>query len=145
MSGMILEAQGNRAEARKRYEQALARDARAGVSANNLAWILIESGESLDIALQFAQVAVASMPDSAEALDTLGWTYVKKNLPAQALPHLRQSTEKDPKNPLYHYHLGMAQMMAGDRPQGRITLERSLSLNSSYPGADEARRAIAAQ
>lgn len=145
MAGMIFEAQGNRAEARKRYEQALARDPRAGVSANNLACILLESGENLDVALQFAQVAVAAMPNSANTLDTLGWIYFKKNLPAQAIPHLRQSVEKEPGNPIYHYHLGMAQMMAGDRPQGRATLERSLSLNSTYPGSDEARRAIAPQ
>ena len=143
MSGMILEAQGNRAEARKRYEQALERDPRAGVSANNLAMLYLESGESLDMALQLAQAAVAAMPESPEVLDTLGWIYYKKNLPKLAVAPLNRAVEKQPGNPLYHYHLGLALQQAGEGPRARLSLERALRIDAKFAGADEARSVLA--
>ena len=143
MSGIILQAQGKTADARKRYEQALSSDPRAGVAANNLAWMHAETGENLDIALQHAQTAVAAMPESPEVLDTLGWIYYKKNQPRLAIPPLRQSAEKQPENPSYHYHLGMALLQAEDAAGARQSLERALKLKSDFPGADDARQALA--
>jgi putative PEP-CTERM system TPR-repeat lipoprotein len=143
MSGMILEAQGNRAEARKRYEQALESDPRAGVSANNLAWLYLESGESLDMALQLAQAAVTAMPESPEVLDTLGWIYYKKNLPKLAIAPLGRAVEKQPDNPLYHYHLGLALAQAGDGSQARVSLERALRIDAKFTGADDAKKVLA--
>ncbi len=60
-----LEAQGKRAEARRRYEQVLQMDRHAPVAANNLAYIYAEHGGNLDVALQLAQTAKAALPDVA--------------------------------------------------------------------------------
>ena len=143
MAGMILQAQGNTQEARKRYEQALASDPRAGVAANNLALLYVDSGENIDVALQHAQTAVAAMPEVPEVLDTLGWIYYKKNLPAQAIPPLARSVEKQPKNAVYHYHLGLAQVLAGDSLAGQESLQRALDLNPTFGGNDVARQKLA--
>jgi Tfp pilus assembly protein PilF len=140
---MILQAQGNAAEARKRYEQALASDQRAGVAANNLALLYVDSGENLDMALQLAQTAVGSMPEVPEILDTLGWIYYKKNLPNQAIPQLTKAVDKQPKNPVFLYHLGLAQVQARDPEAGRQSLGRALKLKSDFAGADDARRVMA--
>jgi putative PEP-CTERM system TPR-repeat lipoprotein len=142
MAGTILQMQGQHGEARKRFERALAVDPRAGVAANNLAWIAAESGE-LDKALQLAHTAATVMADVPAILDTLGWIYYKKNLPALAIPPLARSVVKDPNNSLYHYHLGLAQIQGGDSPSGRKSLERALELQSTFSGADDARRILA--
>ena len=89
------------------------------MAANNLALLYLDSGENIDVALQHAQTAVAAMPEVPEVLDTLGWIYYKKNLSAQAIPPLARSVEKQPKNPVYHYHLGLAQVLAGDSLAGQ--------------------------
>jgi tetratricopeptide (TPR) repeat protein len=142
MSGMILQAQGKNALARQRFEKALAIDPRAPVAANNLAWMYAEAGESLDVALQLAQTAVAGLPDSIEAVDTLGWVYYKKQLSSSAISTFKRTVEKDPKSPIYHYHLGLAYAQAGESARARASLERALSLSGSFAGADEARRTL---
>lgn len=143
MTGVLLEMQDKRAEAAKRYEMALSVDSHAAVAANNLAMYHLDTGGSLDVALQLAQTAKAQLPDRHEVNDTLGWIYVKKNLPALAIPPLLQSVEKDPKNPVYLYHLGMAYLASGDKTKARDAIEKALSLNSSFPGAAEAKQALA--
>jgi Tfp pilus assembly protein PilF len=142
MSGMILQAQGKDALARQRFEKVLAIDPRAPVAANNLAWLYAESGESLDIALQLAQTAVAALPDTAEVMDTLGWVYYKKRLSSSAVATFKRTVEKDPQTPVYHYHLGLAYEQAGENGRARESLERALSLSGNFPGSADARRVL---
>jgi putative PEP-CTERM system TPR-repeat lipoprotein len=143
MIGMILELQGKKAEAQKQYEKVLTIDPRAPVAANNLAWAYAESGGSLDVALQLAQAAKAGLPDATEVDDTLGWIYLKKDLPSQALPLLRECVDKVPQNAAYHYHLGMALVRSGDLINGKRSLEQALKLSQSFDGANEARKTLA--
>ena len=56
-SGILLETANDRAGARAQYEAVLAKSPRAGVAANNLAWMLAEDGRH-DEALRWATVAV---------------------------------------------------------------------------------------
>lgn len=142
MSGMILQAQGNHAEARLRFEGAMAADPRAAVAANNLAWLYAESGEKLGDALRFARTAAAVLPESPEVLDTLGWVYYKSEMPALAIPPLMRCVEMLPGNAEYRYHLGLAYLKAGDEVHGRESLARALALSRDAAWADEARRAI---
>lgn len=142
MSGLILQSQGDLAGARARFERVLALDPDAAVAANNLAWMHLQTGGNLDDALQLAQRAVASMPDAPEMLDTLGWVYYKKGLPALAVPPLTRSVERQPDSPVYHYHLGVAQLEAGNQAAGRRALEQALRLKKDFDGADDARRRL---
>jgi Tfp pilus assembly protein PilF len=57
---------------------------------------------------------------------------------------LRAAAEKAPSNPLVLFHHGMAQLKSGDSAAGKKALEDALKLSSSFPGADEARAALAA-
>ena len=143
MIGMILQAQGKGAEAQKRYEQIVTIDSRAAVAANNLAWIYAEADVNLDQALSLAQAAKAELPDQPEVNDTLGFVYLKKNLATLAVPPLRLSVEKDPKNPVYHYRLGVAYSKTGDKDGARKELQEALKLNSAFPGADDAKQILA--
>ena len=142
MSGVILQTQGKLDQAKRKYEDALGIDSRATIAANNLAWILAESGEDLDRALQLAQSATATEPDTPELLDTLGWVYYKKNQPDLAIPIFRRSIAKAADNPNYQYHLGLALIKTGDNANGRAALERALSLGVSQATATEIRRLL---
>ena len=143
MVGMIRELQNNKDEARRWYEKALAVDSGAPVAANNLAWLTAEQGGNLDVALQLAQAAKSRMPNSPEVDDTLGWVYYKKGLNTLAIGSFQASIEKDSKNPLYHYHLGLAYAKNGDKDKARDSLKQALSLNPKFDGAVEAQKTLA--
>jgi len=77
MRGTLLQVTHRRPEAKDAYRKVLAIDPSAPVAANNLAWMLAEDDENLDVALQLAQTAKAGLPDESSAADTLGWIYLK--------------------------------------------------------------------
>jgi tetratricopeptide (TPR) repeat protein len=135
-SGMILETQGKKDEARQRYERALAVDPSAAVAANNLAWMNAEAGENLDVALQLAQTAYSKLPENADVGDTLGFVYYKKGLYPQAVKLLKASVEKEPAQPLFHYHLGLALSKSGDTAGAVKHLSKALELPNFSEAAD---------
>ena len=143
MSAIVVHSQGNVEEARKRYEEILVIDANALVANNNLAWILAETGDDLDRALRLAQKAVQQRPDAAEFNHTVGWVYLKKQLPSLAMTPLERSIQLNPADPTTHYHLGMAQAAAGEQQKARTSLEKALTLHSDFKGADQARQLLA--
>jgi tetratricopeptide (TPR) repeat protein len=143
MSGMLLNAKNKREEAKKHYEQALSVDERAPIAANNLAWMYLEDGGNLDLALQLAQAAKSVAPNSGDIDDTLGWIYFKKGLITQALASLKESATRVPDNARFKYHLGMAYAKSGDASSARQTLEAALKLDPRASEADEARATLA--
>jgi Tfp pilus assembly protein PilF len=142
MLGIIAQAQNNPELARKSFERVIDIDPRAPVAANNLAWMYAERGERLDVALELAKAAADALPKMAEVRDTLGWVYYKRQTSDQAIAALQESVRLDPRNPTYHYHLGLAYVQDGNVARARESLERALSLPRFSAEAD-ARRALA--
>ena len=142
MLGMVLELQSKRDAASKQYEEALRIDPNAAVAANNLATYYADNGQQLDVALNLAQTAVRQLPEHASAADTLGWVYIKRDLPALAVEPLRRATEMDPKNPTFQYHLGLAYAKTGDKTRAKDALTKALSLQADFPEAADAKRAL---
>jgi tetratricopeptide (TPR) repeat protein len=136
--GMLHEARKDRAAARAAYERVLADDPKAGVAANNLAWIYVEDGK-LDDALRLASVARDSLRRRPEAEDTLGWIYLQKGLATQAVASFERARERAPQNPVYHYHLGLAYMKSGEKARARAAFARALELRPDFSGAADAR------
>jgi tetratricopeptide (TPR) repeat protein len=137
---MIQDARGDREAAQRQYEHVLSLDPSAGVAANNLAWMYAEASR-LDDALKLATVAQAQLK-RPEAEDTLGWVYYRKGLLQHAIASFEKAASKAPNNPVYQYHLGLAQLKQGDGAQGRAALKRALALKSDFNGADDARKAL---
>ena len=142
MLGMLFGAQNKREDAKKHYEQAIAIDQRAAVASNNLAWLYVEDGGNLDLALQLAQSAKNNLPESPEVGDTLGWIYYKKGLTGQAVDTLKDSVTKQPERADFNYHLGLALAKNGDARSARQTLEKALRLDPKASEAQEARTVL---
>ena len=73
-----------------------------------------------------AQKAKQQAPNSPEVADTLGWIYIKKNLPDEALRILNEIVKKSPENPIFRMHLAQAMFQKGDRPGARTELSKAL-------------------
>ena len=63
MVALILEAQKKPAEAQKLYEKIVAMAPTAAVACNNLAWLYVEGGGNLDVAMQLALTASRQLPN----------------------------------------------------------------------------------
>jgi len=142
MIAMIYGAQGKNADARKSYEQILEIDPRAPVAANNLAWMMADANENLDVALQLAKTAKSVIPSSADVDDTLGWIYYKKGLYTLAVTSYRDAIAKAAANAAYHYRLGLAYLKNNDPGRARESLSPALKLDPKFPEAADARRAL---
>ena len=142
MVGMIEQMQSRLPEAEQVFQRVLRLDPRAGVAANNLAWIYAERGANLDMALQLAQTAKAAMPDQPQVNDTLGWVYFKKDMLPIAIATLQHTLELDSNNGPASYHLALAYEKSGNRADAKRLLEQSLKLNPSADFSVDAKRRL---
>ena len=124
--GMLLEGTGKRDQAKPIWEQILKIQPDAAVALNNLAYEKAEEGVDLDQALTMAQRAVQKVPGSMDMADTLGWIYIKKNLSDDAVRVFHDLVLRDPNNPTFHYHYGMALLQKGDKPSAKRELETAM-------------------
>lgn len=141
MVGLLLQLKGRADEARTRYEKVLEIAPRSAVAANNLAWLLADQGVELDRALELAQTATRELPDSIEVADTLGWVHLKAQRSSQAITAFTRATAKEPQNPTYQYHLGLAYLQAYDWLRARTALETALQ-QPGFVEAEAARKAL---
>ncbi|MGQ9751016.1 tetratricopeptide repeat protein, partial [Desulfosoma sp.] len=108
-------------------------------AANNLAWLLVETGGNIDRALTLAQMAKEKMPDDPAVADTLGWIFVHKKAYASAVAQLEDAVAKMPENPSIRYHLAVALAEKGDAERARTELEKILANSTSFPEKEKAR------
>jgi predicted Zn-dependent protease len=98
---------------------------------NNLAFLLAQSGDSLDEAVNLARKAVSKAPGNAAYLDTLGFVYLKHNRSDEALQIFTSLIRKYPDDPACAYHTGMAWYQKGDRARAKTFLSHALDLKPS--------------
>jgi tetratricopeptide (TPR) repeat protein len=143
--GLIYQQQNRNDKAKAQYEQVLALNPKFAPAANNLAWMLMEQGGNIDVALSLAQTAREQNSEDPHIADTLGWIYYQKNVYLKATSLLKEAAEKMPSDPVVQYHYGMAQHKNGNPDAAKKILAASLKLNPNYPGADEARKVLSQQ
>ena len=141
-AGTMEELRGRSQKAEDVYRKALQVDPNYGPAANNLAYLMLENGESIDQALSLARIARQKMPDSASAADTLAWAYYQHGLYDMAADLLQEALQKAPDNATYHYHIGMVYQKQNNTPAAKKQLQRTLQLNPNFPQADKIRRTL---
>src|ERR1039458_4198329 len=126
---LTLDTAGHRPEAQKVYEAIIRMNPNNGVALNNLAFLMVESGLDTDVALSYAQRAKQLLPDMPEVADTLGWIYLKKAQYAYAVSAFQDLVAKAPGHSAFHFHLGMAYKMKGDKTKAISELHEALKYN----------------
>jgi tetratricopeptide (TPR) repeat protein len=144
LAGEMYESQSNWDQARAMYQKALEIQPDHPLASNNLAFVMLQQGGNVDVALEMAQTARRGMPDSSNAADTLGWAYFHKGVYQSAINMFQESLRLNEKrgaadDAMVHYHLGLAYQRANQPAQARQQMERVLKIN---PNNSDARKAL---
>ncbi|HSA91767.1 MAG TPA: tetratricopeptide repeat protein, partial [Terriglobales bacterium] len=140
--GSLEQHRNNAARAEELYRKALSAQPENPMAANNLAYLLLEQGRDIDVALSLAQIARRGMPDSPVSADTLAWAYYQKGTYRSAVDLLEGAVKTSPDNVEYNFHLGMAYGKLGDKARARTFLEKALRLDTRQARAGEIRKAL---
>ena len=140
--GASFEAQGNWKGAQTAYEQALAIQPGEPLTANNLAYLMLEHDGNVNVALTLAQTARRELPNVPNSADTLGWAYFRNGAYSMAVQQFEDAVKGAPSNATYHYHLGIAYQKLNDPKHARKELEKSISLDPKSPSAEKASRVL---
>jgi tetratricopeptide (TPR) repeat protein len=137
----VLDGSGRTREALDKYRAALRLAPNNAMLLNNVAYLLADTGGSLDEALKDARRAVELDSKQPRYNDTLGWVYYKQNLNDTALQVFRGLTETNPDNPTFHYHFAMVLLKKGDKATAKSELQNALSKKPT----DEVRHSVEAE
>lgn len=140
--GVLEEARGNRSKAEGYYKQALQIQPEQPVATNNLAYIMLETGENVDVALSLAQTARRVKPDSSNTADTLAWAYYYKGTYGFARDLLEDAVKTNPNSATMEYHLGMVYSKLRDKTNAMTHLKKAISLAPDSPAAKSAKTAL---
>jgi len=141
--GTMEEMRGDSKKAELAYRQALQIEPNYAPVANNLAYLLLQTGGSTDEALSLAELARQAMPDSPRTADTLAWACYKKGVySSRAKELLQEALQRAPEDATYHFHIGMVYQQQRDVPNAKKHLQRALQISPSSPEAAEIRRVL---
>jgi Flp pilus assembly protein TadD len=124
----LLESENREEEAKQVARRALATRPKDPVAMNNLAYLLAETGDSLDEAVKLASASVSQAPNNPVFLDTLGYVYLKRDQNDDALDIFERLIRRFPDDPACAYHTGMVWFQKGDRARARVLLSHALEL-----------------
>jgi Flp pilus assembly protein TadD len=143
LSGELYETKQDWDHAKAMYQQALAIQPEQPLASNNLAYVLLQQGGNVDLALAMAQTARRGMPESPNAADTLGWAYYQKGIYQSAIDQFREALRLLEKHSVddaaVHYHLGLAYEKSNQLVLARQQLEKALKIS---PKNADARKAL---
>ena len=132
---------GRAREARASFERALAGGVEDAWMKNELALLLARNGIQLERAVQLARETVAAV-GHADALDTLGYTYLRAGDPEAALEEFRRAVELSEGDPQaeFQYHRGLALVGVGETDRAAEAFDAALAID---PDLAEAATALA--
>jgi tetratricopeptide (TPR) repeat protein len=147
--GSLLETRNQWEEAEDLYKKALQIQPDYALAANNLAYLMLEHGGNVNVALSLAQIGRKGMPDSPNSADTLGWAYYQQGVYNAAIDlfqeaiKAQESVKGSPENPTYHYHLGMAYLKSNNFDMAKKQLQYTLQISPNYSEAGEIKKILA--
>ena len=140
--GSLYERDGKLEQAETQYLKALEIDPDHIQAVNNLAYLYAEQDKQLNKALDLARQAKKRLGQVPAIMDTLGWVYYKKELFDSAAAEFESCVALSPRNPVFHYHLGLAYHRLGKTDKARDALNKALDLSVEFSGADHARSVL---
>ncbi|MGI4756885.1 MAG: tetratricopeptide repeat protein, partial [Janthinobacterium lividum] len=137
---MLAEASGDQTRAISFYQKSLQIQPEQPTVENNLAYLMAETGQNMDVALTLAQAAQRAMPNSPDTSDTLAWVYYKKGVYSSALDLLQGAVKTAPQNASIHYHMGLAYEKLNNKTAATASFKKAVE---NANGADVGKKAQA--
>jgi cellulose synthase operon protein C len=104
------------------------RDPNNGVASNNLVYLMMQTGDNVDVALSLAQTARRILPNSPQTADTLARIYYFKGNYVSARDLLEGALKQMPDDASMHFHLGMTYAKLNDKSDAQIHLKKAATL-----------------
>ena len=142
MLGELEEGRGDRGKAEAYYRKAVQSNQRQPLATNNLAYMMLQNGENVDVALTYAQTAREVLPNSPISADTLAWAYYCKGVYGFARNLLEDAVVAKPDSATMQYHLGMVDIKLGDKNNAILHLKKAATLAAGTPTALQAQAAL---
>jgi tetratricopeptide (TPR) repeat protein len=147
LMGNLYESKSDWKRAEDAYQNVLALNSQNPVASNDLARVMLHTGENLDAALSLAQTALRGLPDSPGVVDTLGWIYYQKGVYPLAISNLQEALKLQernnlPDNPDIHFHLAMAYEKSEQPALAREQFEQVLKIFPNYRDAAEIKKEL---
>lgn len=121
-------AEGKNDKAIEKYKRVLEIKENYPVAVNNLAWLIAsEPNGDLGKALMLAMTARKALPDDPNFADTLGWVHYHRGSYGLALSQFAFALQQKPDDPVFAYHLALAQKGNGQKEDAVQTLDKLLS------------------
>ncbi len=136
----LLEITGNTEGAKDSYRRVLELSPGFPAAANNLAWLLANDGnpDTLDEAMNLAQIAKEKDPTDPYITDTLGWVHYKQGHYYAAALEFRHAIANSPTTAQYYYHLALA-LEGQDKKQDALrAVKKSLAAGKAFQDRDKA-------
>jgi tetratricopeptide (TPR) repeat protein len=128
---------GRTNEARAEFQRVVKAHPDNAPALNNAAFFLADTGGDLDEALRLAKHALEKVPGQPGFSDTVGYIYLKKGLNDSAVLTFTNLARKYP-HAIFHYHLGLALYMKGEKAAARKELQSALA--SGHPSTEDKAR-----
>jgi Flp pilus assembly protein TadD len=144
--GQLYERLSKWDQAKEAYQKALEIQPDNPLASNNMAYVMLQEGGNVDVALTMAQTARRGDPSSANFADTLGWAYFKKGAYASAVDLFKEAiklNKDNPDDPDFHYHLGLAYQKTEQPALAKQQFERALKINPGFSNAEDAKKLLA--
>ena len=93
---------------------------------NNLAYMMVETGENAEEAQKLVQNALKKYPEEPNFLDTQASIYQKLGQNGNALRVFQYLVRQYPENPGFRYHLAGSLAKTGDHAEARKALNVAL-------------------
>ena len=145
VKGAALQTIGDLREAVAAHQAALKLVPEEPTFKNNVAYAMTELAESDPMLAHAESLAVEAVESAQSAgaepatlgvfLDTLGWVQFKRGDLRQALVNLTRAADGAPDQPDILYHLALAYLAQGRRPDAIVMLERALKLKPNFAEA----------
>jgi tetratricopeptide (TPR) repeat protein len=127
------------------YERALKENPGFWFAANNLAFLIAETGAGkagLERARSLVEGALQLRPNEPALLDTLGWVYFRAGDLPQARSLIEQALDASPEEGVLNYHMGAVLGQLGRKEEAREKLEKALTGEGDFPGKADAARLL---
>jgi tetratricopeptide (TPR) repeat protein len=143
LAGGIYENKDSWEQAKQMYQKVLELEPDNALASNNLAYVMLQQGGNVDVALAMAQTARRQLPDNPNSADTLGWAYYHKGVYTSAIGLFKEAVKKAPDNATFAYHLGLAYAKNGQAALARQQLDRVSKIKPGSSEAEDLRRTLA--